>query len=382
MGLLAAISTWRSNSKIKGLEAQLRGRPTPVLYLHLADAYKVAGNSQKAAQILKMGVARFPSAPEISRRQAEAEKIERENEKRRLRDKIHNQPNPILYARLAELYKADNQIDLTVQTCQSGIKAFPRYGGTYLVLGQIYIEKQQWEQAMPMLEKSVELDKYNYMALKLLAQVYMKVSRPADSVRRLEDILYFAPGDEAILELLKKAREAAGVAPTAGGTSGLHDTSSTARESALRSAIQKPSGSGLRKTITLGRLADQKAGSAASMRDKALNDGILRLREVEGVTGAILVDQYGLVVAANLDASIDEGLAGALITNVYRTTSGNAAKMGVGDFEEGLIEGEAGNVHIVQFGDMIMAVFATSTVKMGLLETTIRDFSQAVLEKH
>ena len=122
--------------------------------------------------------------------------------------------------------------------------------------------------------------------------------------------------------------------------------------------------------------------TAASVRDKALNDGIQRLREVEGVGGAILVDQYGLVVAANLDASIDEGLAGALITNVYRTASGNAPKMGVGEFEEGLIEGEAGNVHIVQFGDMIMAVFAASTVKMGLLEKTIREFSQAVLEKY
>lgn len=380
MGIFASIASWRSTSKIKSLETQLRGRPTPQLYLQLADAYKEAGNSQKAAQILKMGVARFPSAPEISRRQAEAEKIERENEKRRLRDKIHNQPNPILYARLAELYKADNQIDLTVQTCQSGIKAFPRYGGTYLVLGQIYIEKQQWDQAMPMLEKSVELDKYNYMALKLLAQVYMQANRPADAARRLEDILYFAPGDEAILELLKKAREAAGELPAAGARVRAADTSAITRDTALRRGAA--AGSDARKTITLGRLADQQAGSPASMRDKALNDGIARLREVEGVSGAILVDPYGLVVAANLDNSIDEGLAGALITNVYRTASGNASKLGVGDFEEGLIEGETGNVHIVQFGDMIMAVFALPAVKMGLLEKTIREFALAVLEKH
>ncbi|MBI3828909.1 MAG: roadblock/LC7 domain-containing protein [Planctomycetes bacterium] len=332
----------------------------------------------KAAQVLKLGVSRFPSAPEISRRQAEAEKVERESEKKRLTDKIQTHPNPILYARLAELYKADNEIEKTIQICQAGIKAFPKYGGTYLVLGQIYIEKQKWDEALSQLEKSVELDKYNYMALKLLAQVYMQANRPADAARKFEDILYFAPGDEAILELLKKAREAAGVPATA------PDSTAIAREAAIsggRKAVD-PGVSGGRKTIMLGRLADQQAGTATSMRDKTLNDGILALRGVEGVNGAILVDQFGLVVAANLDASIDEGLAGALITNVYRTASSNAVKLNVGQFEEGIIEGETGNVHIVQFGDMILAVFAQTNVKMGLLEKTIRDFSMAVQERH
>lgn len=376
MGLFDFISQWRTSSKIKSLEAQLQGRPAPQLYLQLAEAYKEAGNSQKAAQILKLGAARFPSAPEISRRQVEAEKVERDNEKKRLQDKIQNQPNPILYARLAELYKADNDVDRTVQICQSGIKAFPRYGGTYLVLGQVYIEKKHWEEAKTQLEKSVELDKYNYMALKLLAQVYIHLKRPSDSARRLEDILYFAPGDEAILEMLKKAREAAGEVPSAAARSG--DTTSMPSPAA-RKGVPTP-GAPERKTIMVGRLQDQQAGTAAGARDKALNDGIARLREVEGVNGAILVDQYGLVVAASLDAALDEGLAGALITNVYRSSSGNSAKLGAGVFEEGLIEGESGNVHIAQFGDMILAVFAANNVKMGLLEKNIRDFSMAVIE--
>src|SRR5207302_2409852 len=111
-----------------------------------------------------------------------------------------------------------------------------------------------------------------------------------------------------------------------------------------------------------------------------LNDGVATLRAVAGVTGAILVDQYGLVVAADLDASIDEGLAGALITNVYRTASGNSVKLNVGVFEEGLIEGETGNIHIVQFDEMILAVFAKADVKMGMLEKSIRDFATQVVQ--
>src|SRR5437762_695838 len=77
MGLFDVIKTWRSNSRIKSLESAMQGRPTPALYLQLADAHKETGNSQQAAKVLKLGAARFPSAPEIIRRQAEAEKSER-----------------------------------------------------------------------------------------------------------------------------------------------------------------------------------------------------------------------------------------------------------------------------------------------------------------
>ena len=353
----------------------MQGRPTPALYLQLADAHKEAGNSQKAAQVLKLGAARFPSAPEILRRQAEAEKIERANEKKRLIEKIQTHPNPILYARLAELFKADNELEKTIDTCQKGIRAFPKYGGTYLVLGQIYVEKKQWQEAVAQLEKSVELDKYNYLALKLLAQVYMELNRSADAAQRLEDILYFAPGDEAILELLKKAKEKAGQPFDKGGKGGL--------SSGSRQAVTTNERRG-NTSVVINRppAKPPRPAGGQTERDRALNEGVVQLRTVAGVTGAILVDQYGLVVSADLDASIDEGLAGALITNVYRTASGNAVKLNVGSFEEGLIEGDKGNIHIVQLeGDMILAVFAKVDVKMGLLEKSIRDFASALLQQ-
>jgi predicted regulator of Ras-like GTPase activity (Roadblock/LC7/MglB family)/cytochrome c-type biogenesis protein CcmH/NrfG len=371
MGLFDFISNWRTNARIHSLEAQLQQRPTPAVYLQLADAQREAGNSQKAAQVLKMGAARFPSAPEIIRRQAEAEKTEREHEKKRLVERIQTHPNPILYARLAELYKADGEVNKTIEICQKGVKAFPKYGGTYLVLGQIYVEKKQWNDAVGQLEKSVELDKYNYLALKLLAQVYIELSRPADAVKQLEAILYFAPGDEAILELLKKAKEQAGqpmeprlesrAQPAAAGRTG-------------KTMIQHAPGAAPRTKTTIQRIAP--AG-----RDAALNDGIARLRTVNGVTGAILVDQYGLVVAANLEESLDENLAGALITNIYRTASTSAAKLTVGQFEDGDIEGEGGNIHIVQVEEMILAVFAKPDVKAGLLEKSIREFAMVLVQQ-
>ena len=386
MGLLDRFIQWRATTRIHTLEQAVATRPTPGLYLQLADAHKEAGNPTKCAQVLKIGAARFPSAPDVVRRQAEAERQERESDKKRLVDKIQNHPNPILYARLAELYKADNEMTKTIDTCQRGIKAFPKYGGTYLVLGQIYNEKKQWPEAVAQLERSVSLDKYNYLALKQLASVYVQLNRPADAAKRLEDILFFAPGDESVLALLKTAREAAGISDNKlsladAAASVSKGAASSASKSGFSRSVSGPRpASGMSRPTGMSRPSGLYQKPAVT-KDSVLAKGLASLRAIHGVMGAILVDQYGLVIASDLDASLDETLAGALITNVYRSASNHTQKLGVGQFEEGFVEGSEGNMHIVQFDDMILTVFARPDVKLGMLEKSIRDFAEAALHK-
>ena len=372
MWLLDKFVQWRTNSRIHSLEQALAVKPTPQLYLQLADAHKEAGNQAKSAQVLKLGAARYPNAPEIVRRQNEAEKYEREMEKKRLVERIQSHPNPILYARLAELYKADEELTRTIDTCQRGIKAFPKYGGTYLVLGQIFAEKKQWNEAVTQLEKSVALDKYNYLALKLLASVYMQLDRPADAMQKLDDILYFAPGDEGILELSKKARTTLGAQTP--------KTSLAPQRSGAASSKLLPK-TGITKNPNLPPARTSGLTAKPSPKDQLFAKGLMDLRAISGISGAILVDQYGLIIAADLEPGLDESLAGALITNVYRTASNNSTKLGVGQFEEGVIEGQDGNIHIVQFDDMILTIFTKVDAKLGLLEKSIREFARVALHK-
>lgn|GEM_PF-2408480 len=384
MWLFDRLVQWRTNTRIHTLEQQLAAKPTPVLYLQLADAHTDAGNQSKAAQVLRLGAARHPNAPEIVRRQAEAEKFERELEKKRLVERIQTHPNPILYARLAELYKADGETGKTIDICQRGIKAFPKYGGTYLVLGQIYSDKKQWPEAVTHLEKSAALDKYNYLALKLLSAVYLELGRPADAAQRLEDILFFAPGDEVIMGLLKKAKDAIEEQMPKSSLS-VPDVAANRYQAGRTVPRTGRSGTpNVARASGINRISGLHNSTGAMPRpakDQIYANGLAALRAVAGVEGAVLVDQYGLVVAADLAPGIDEGLAGAMITNVYRLASNNAVKLGVGQFEEGMIEGRDGNVHIVQFDDMILTVFTKADVKLGLVEKSIRDFAAVAIQR-
>jgi predicted regulator of Ras-like GTPase activity (Roadblock/LC7/MglB family) len=121
-------------------------------------------------------------------------------------------------------------------------------------------------------------------------------------------------------------------------------------------------------------------GAVEIGREVEINAALYAIASITGVKGALLVDPYGLVIAANLTEDVDENLAGAMITNIYRAVARSAEPMGIGAFEDGLIEGERGNIHVMGVEDMILAVFAEPSVKMGMLEKTLRDFVDKILE--
>ncbi|MHC4253478.1 MAG: roadblock/LC7 domain-containing protein [Planctomycetota bacterium] len=380
----------RSRRKQKLIE-ELEANPEPSAetFIELIHLYHEDGDFQAATRTAKRGAELYPESEKMLQSRAEMERVTRDLEKERLRQKIESYPNPILYARLAELYKMDGEVTAARRVCQLGISRFDSYGGTYLVLGEICYENGDFAGARIHLEKAAELDKYNYTALRLLSLVYMELGEPAKAARRLEEMLYFAPGDESILELLRQAREAAGEPPldeeataeiveeqdeepvaTMEVGEGVDDAGRGAVEEMVEPAIGEAGPEAVRET----------APSKTQPREHEINEAISTIAGVGGVSGALLVDAYGLVIAADLNNEVDEELAGAMMTNIFRTVSRSAEPMGIGSFEDTLIEGEGGNIHVLGVEDMILAVFASANVKMGMLEKTIRDFVDRIID--
>lgn len=357
----------RSRRKQKLIE-ELNTNPEPSAdtFVELVRFHQEDGDLQAASQVAKRGAELYPESEKMLQSRAEMESVMRDLEKERLRQKIESYASPILFGRLAELYKVDGEIDAAIYVCREGIRSFPSYGGSYLVLGEISMESGDLADARVQLEKAAELDKYNYAALKLLAEAYMQLDMPDKAARRLEEILYFAPGDEQIIETLEKARAAAG--EPAGGAEGA--TAEVIGTVGDEEAGDEP----------VAAVIDDGSPSKAPAREQDINEAIGIIADIKGVSGALLVDPYGLVIAGDLKTDIDEELAGAMITNIFRAVARSAEPMGIGSFEDGLIEGDEGNIHILGIEDMILAVFASGDVRMGMLEKSIRDFVDQILE--
>ena len=307
----------RSRRKQKLLEElETNSSPSAETFVELVQYYREDGDYQTASKIAKRGAEFHPESEKVLQSRSDMERVIRDLEKERLRQKIQSYPNPILYARLAELYKVDGQVEAAIHVCQAGISSFPSYGGTYLVLGEICMESGDLAGARVHLEKAVELDKYNYTALKLLAGVYMQLEMPDRAARRLEEILYFAPGDESIMAILREARVAAGEPPP-----GEEDATAEIVDGGVRAGGEEP----VAAVIEEGAQGDT---SKAVSREEDIDDAIRLLTTLRGVSGALLVDAYGLVIAGDIQGDLDEELVGAMITNIFRAVTRSAEEGG------------------------------------------------------
>jgi predicted regulator of Ras-like GTPase activity (Roadblock/LC7/MglB family) len=364
------LANFRRSRRKQKLIDELSTNPQPPDkdFVELIGLYQEDGDLQAASQIAKRGAELYPQSEAMLKTRSAMESVMRGLEKERLRQKIENYASPILFGRLAELYKIDGEIDAAIYVCREGIRSFPSYGGSYLVLGEISKENGDLADARVQLERAAELDKYNYAALKLLAEVYLQLDMPDEAAQRLEEILYFAPGDEQIIEMLETARATAGKPPLGGEDAPAEVVESIDDDD---EAADEP---------VAAIIDDDVVAQRGPAREQDINKAIAFITDIKGVGGALLVDPYGLVIAGDLKADINEELAGAMITNIFRAVARSAEPMGIGTFEEGQIEGDEGNIHILGVEDMILAVFASTEVKMGMLQKSIRDFVSQILD--
>jgi predicted regulator of Ras-like GTPase activity (Roadblock/LC7/MglB family)/Flp pilus assembly protein TadD len=404
---MSFLSKWMTEREISRLTRRIETNPVPDDFVRLILKHQEEKNLTVALRIAKRGIGLFPQHAQLKSIHDQVQRHERNSEKDRLRQKLQSFPNPTLFARLAELYKAEGSLDKAQEICRAGISNYPEYGGTYLVLGQVLLEKGDAAGGMQNIEKAIELEPYNYMALKMLGQALIQAGRPADAIERFNAILSFAPGDEPVMTMLRKAQQmlakpAVSALPAAPPRSLLrrpapppvsktHAPAAAEKPAPAPVEREKPAPAAApaagtappkhvpaKQTLLGEQQKKQQDLKRINLKRHVINDAITSFTSIEGVRGAVLVDVYGLVVASDMGIDIPDDLAGAMVMNLYRTTVQSADYLEVGEFEDGLVEGEHGHIHVFTINDMVLAVFADVQIKQGMLMETIRDFLGAL----
>lgn len=356
--------------EIQRLEELIRTAPAPSLFVRLRVLYDTTGNKEKARAIARRGAGLFPESEALTQACADAEKIKNDAEKRRLKARIELFPSPILYARLAELYTKEDDLDGGTEVCRTGCRAYPDYGGLWYVMGKIALARHHIDQGVEYLEKATTLDRYNYNALMLLTEAQVRRGHRDKGRETLEKVFLFAPGDEKATRWLKDFDARAEALEKESWQAAAPPLSPSADPIAAPAAAPP-------EAMPQARDAKQSSGVGTT-----LHVAIKEIRRVTGVKGSILIDPYGLVIASDLTANMDENLAGALITNIARTVSGLAKELTLGEFEDGIIDSQQGSIHVLRVDQMTMGVFASPETKAGLLQRAIHTFAESALDLH
>jgi len=104
-----------------------------------------------------------------------------------LAQKISDNPQSPLFARLADLYVNKGQTVEAIKLAEEGVKIFPRYCAGYLVLGKAHLALKEFSQAISAFEKAKELSPFNQTVVKLLQSVPNK----SDESTRTTEENYF-----------------------------------------------------------------------------------------------------------------------------------------------------------------------------------------------
>lgn len=103
--------------------------------------------------------------------------------------KMSENPQSMLFARLADLYLVKEQAVEAMKLLEEGIPLFPNYYAAYIVLGKAHLVFKEYSRAHSAFTKALELSPFNQTA----AQLLMTVPNKPDESTRTTDANYFAP---------------------------------------------------------------------------------------------------------------------------------------------------------------------------------------------
>ena len=97
-----------------------------------------------------------------------------DKETRYLKSVLSERPESLLFARLADVYRKEGNIDQAIQLCINGLNLYPSYTTGRILLGRCFLEQQKTAEAIRAFSMVCIADRRNQVAIKMLADIYAR----------------------------------------------------------------------------------------------------------------------------------------------------------------------------------------------------------------
>ncbi len=97
-----------------------------------------------------------------------------EKNSEQLKQLFGKNPDSLLFSRIADLYRKEGDVNRAIELCQKGIEVHPDYVTGRIILGRCYVEKENYDSAIDEFISVCKLDRKNTVAIKMLADVFVK----------------------------------------------------------------------------------------------------------------------------------------------------------------------------------------------------------------
>ena len=153
-----------------------------------------------------------------------------------LSQKLSDNPQSPLFARLADIYLSKNQASEALKLCETGVQTYSSYATGYVVLGKCYLALNENSKARLAFSQALHLAPFNQLARKLLDEIPFaseeppvvpaeeEPSAPAPSVQEAAaGMIEVSPEFSALPESQETAAENLGVSPEFSALPGIQE---------------------------------------------------------------------------------------------------------------------------------------------------------------
>ncbi len=110
-----------------------------------------------------------------------------------LEQRIKNNPESMLFARLADRYLNNNQTDKAIELCEQGLEIHPNYASAYYILAKCFASKKEYDEAERRLKRVIKLEPKCLSAHKLYADILAEQGWTKSSEMALKKVSQIDP---------------------------------------------------------------------------------------------------------------------------------------------------------------------------------------------
>jgi len=248
---------------------------------------------------------------------------------------------------LADRLREQGNLAEATWVCARGLASNPHYSTGHTILAEILREAGLSRRAKEEFLLGLDLEAFNARARLGLARLLVEEGDAKGALEHVDYLLFWQPDHEEGKKVAEQARLLLRSQEVETLLGPAEEAAPPPEQEAL--AVPPPAG-----------LIPGREGELCAL-----------LADCESVSGAIVMNKEGLVVASelNLRGLKDEVAAG--LTSLCETSNRYLLRLGLGYLEGGLIEGEALTLRIFRYQDYVVAVSLKPEAKLGPAEIEI-----------
>ncbi len=354
----------KQRSELRRVRRDAKEFPTPLIFVNLIDKLVECEQVEEAETVAKDALTRFPDSELIRTAYRRLMRLRNKEELKALRGELRRSADPLLYARLADLYLELGEEELAQDLALSAVEKFPQSDGNYIVLGKIRARRfavshqaKDGFLSIQYFERAVELNRDNYRSLLTMAEILVEVGQRTRALQVLEQILRFAPNDPRARRL---------------------------RERALRlpNADERFLEDAFRKYEDLYRRGEGHRYNGYSPAERFLKEPTLLKKKLaqfsglEGLKFVVALAPGGKILASFTAPGerVDRLFLAQKAERLFNATEDCSVRMDLGALKHGLFDGGDTKIMIMRFDIVRFALFMTRAVKVNLLDRAVRNF--------